>query len=62
MKRENSLHAKKGPVPKWKLARRVRGHAPREILKRRSSEIAENVYFASCFCVFKAFKAGKQVT
>ena len=34
----------------------------REILKRRSSEIAENVYFASYFCIFKAFKGGNQVT
>ena len=34
----------------------------REILKRRSSEIAENVYFASYCCIFKAFKEGNQVT
>ena len=27
----------------------------REILKLRSSEIAVKVYFASCFCIFKAF-------
>ena len=34
---------------------------PRQILNLRSSEIAENVYFASCFCIFKAFEAGNLV-
>ena len=61
MKPRNSLHAEKEPVPEWKLARGSWGMLPREILKLRSSEIAENVYFTSCFCIFKAFKEGNQV-
>ena len=50
------------PVPTSKLARRVQGHAPPQILKLKSFEIAGNVYFSIHFCIFKVFKEGNQVT
>ena len=58
---QNSLRDEKGPVPKWKGARGFRGMLPQQILKCRSSEIAENVYFAIRFCLFKAFMEVNQV-
>ena len=58
----NSLHYEKGPVPKCKLARGSGGMLLQEILKLKFSEIAGNMYFANCFCIFKAFKDGNQDT
>ena len=38
------------------------GMLPRKILKLRSTEIGENVYFASYFCILKPLKEGNQAT
>ena len=36
----------------------ARKHAPREVLKLSSCEIAGSVYFSIYFCTFKVFKEG----
>ena len=45
----------------YKPARGSWGMLPREILKRRSAEIAGNAYFSIHFCIFKVFKESSQV-